>query len=96
MVVESSPTRSRWRRTLHATAMLLLVLPGLPILALHLSERFGFRLVLTALLLVVSLHPMQVASLQHPVTWMGFPIALLALGGVQALAHRAARRLELR
>lgn len=96
VVVGSGPARPRWWRALHATAMLLLVLPGLPILALHLSERFGFRLVLTALLLVVSLHLMQVASLQHPMTWMGFPIALLALGGVQALAHRAARKVELR
>ncbi len=92
LVVEPGPA---WPRVLHAAAMLLLVLPGLPVLALHLSERFGFRLVLTALLLVVSLHLMQLASLQHPMTWMAFPIALLALGGVQALAHRAARKLEL-
>jgi len=95
-VVEPHPARPRLQRALHAAAMLLLVLPGLPVLALHVSERFGFRLVLTALLLVVSLHLMQVASLQHPMTWMGFPIALLALGGVQALAHRAARKVELR
>ncbi|HET7864438.1 MAG TPA: hypothetical protein VFL86_08530 [Burkholderiaceae bacterium] len=95
LVVEPGPVRPRWR-ALHAAAMLLLVLPGLPVLALHLSERFGFRLVLTALLLVVSLHLMQLASLQHPMTWMGFPIALLALGGVQALAHRVAGRLEIR
>lgn len=92
LVAQPGPARPR---ILHAAAMLLLVLPGLPVLALHLSERFGFRLVLTALLLVVSLHLMQQASLQHPMTWMGFPIALLALGGVQALAHRAARKLEL-
>lgn len=96
LVVEPNPPRSRRLRALHAAAMLLLVLPGLPVLALHLSERFGFRLVLTGLLLVVSLHLMQLASLQHPMTWMGFPIALLALGGVQALAHRAARKVELR
>lgn len=95
LVVEPGPVRPR-RRALHAAAMLLLVLPGLPVLALHLSERFGFRLVLTALLLVVSLHLMQLASLQHPMTWMAFPIALLALGGVQALAHRVAGRLEIR
>jgi hypothetical protein len=95
LVVEPNPPRPRPQRILHAAAMLLLVLPGLPVLALHLSERFGFRLVLTGLLLVVSLHLMQRASLQHPMTWMGFPIALLALGGVQALAHRAARKVEL-
>jgi hypothetical protein len=76
-----------------AAAALLMAVPLLPALALYLAEVFGFRLVLTAVLLVVSLHLMQVASLQHPAMWLAVPAAMLLLAGAQVLAHRAAARL---
>jgi hypothetical protein len=76
-----------------AAAALLLAVPLLPALALYLAEVFGFRLVLTAVLLVVSLPLMQVASLQHPVMWLAVPAAMLLLAGAQVLAHRVASQL---
>jgi hypothetical protein len=83
------PFLLRW---LPAVAALpLLALPLLPALALYLAEVFGFRLVLTAVLLVVSFHLMQVASLQHPLMWLAVPAAMVALAGIQMLAHRIAR-----
>jgi hypothetical protein len=34
---------------------------------------------------------MQVASLQHPLMWLAVPAAMVALAGIQMLAHRIAR-----